>query len=279
MIIQNRIRAGWFFVRSCAGRILTSPPRRWSRVAAGVLIALIAVVAVDRLIPGGLKIFTAWKPGYMNVSNLQNRLTQPNPPEAQKHSIWAKSQSVEVQAYNRLPDKPFAQKIEKTSDTGNKPAAEIESNAPIFHKPSALGEVGLRQNETLWKLIEKVYGVVDPQVINEVARLITMPAIPVKVKPLQLDVWWVKIAEEDSLEKAISLLRSYPDDAPSVRIVPYWTSRSGLKFAVLLRELFYEEASARRQLNNLPQAIANGGKILCSWHKDTVFFADPYMGG
>ncbi|MEA3280532.1 MAG: hypothetical protein U9Q38_08035, partial [Thermodesulfobacteriota bacterium] len=92
------------------------------------------------------------------------------------------------------------------------------------------------------------------------------------------DVWWVKIEEKDTLKDSINLLRSYPDDAPPVRIVPYWTDISGLKFAVLLRELFADEASARRQLNNLPQAIANGGKILCSWDKDTVFYADPYAG-
>jgi hypothetical protein len=242
-----------------------------------VFIGLIAMTVMAGLMPDKLMVLTRWRPEELKTANIQNTLPVFHVRKVQKHSDQEKDQSVVVNPIRKASNK----------------------NTPIIESPPpVLGSVALRRKETLWKLIEKVYGVVDPHVINtqyiksvtnanshikdpdhiEVARLITMPAIPVKVKPLQLDVWWVKIAEEHSLEKAISLLRSYPDNALPIRLIPYWTSQSGLKFAVLLKGIF-DEDSARSMLNNLPQAIANGGKILCSWDKDTIFYADPYNGG
>ena len=275
MIIQNRIRAGWFLVRSCAGRSLPRPHKRWSLAMALVVIGLIAMTVMAGLMPDKLMILTRWRPEALKTANIRNTLPVFHVRKVQKHHDQEKDQSVVVNPVRKVSNK----------------------NTPIIESPPpVLGSVALRRKETLWKLIEKVYGVVDPHVINsqyiksvtnanshikdpdhiEVARLITMPAIPVKVKPLQLDVWWVKIEEKGSLEESINLLRSYPKDAPPVRIVPYWTNLSGLKFAVLLKGIFFDEASARSMLNNLPQAIANGGNILSEWDKDTVFFADPY---
>ena len=276
MIIQNRIRVGWFLVRSCAGRSLPGPHKKWSLAKALVVIGLIAMTVMAGLMPDKLMILTSWRTEPIKTANIRNTLPLLNVREVPKQPDQEKHQKVVVNP------------IQKAS---NKNPPVIESPPPV------LGSVALRRKETLWKLIEKVYGVVDPHVINtqylksvteanshidnpnriEAARLIVLPAIPAKVKPSKLDVWWVKIEEKDTLKDSINLLRSYPDDAPPVRIVPYWTNLSGLKFAVLLRELFDDEASARRQLSNLPQAIANGGKILCSWDKDTVLFADPYM--
>jgi len=276
MIIQNRIRAGWFLVRSCAGRSLPRQHKKWGPATALVVIGLIAMTVMAVLMPDKLMILTSWRTEPIKTANIRNTLPLLNVREVPKQPDQEKHQKVVVNP------------IRKES---NKNTSVIESPPPV------LGSVALRRRETLWKLIEKVYGVVDPHVINtqylksvteanshidnpdriEAARLIVLPAIPAKVKPSKLDVWWVKIEEKDTLKDSINLLRSYPDDAPPVRIVPYWTNLSGLKFAVLLRELFDDEASARRQLSNLPQAIANGGKILCSWDKDTIFYADPYM--
>ena len=240
-----------------------------------IVIGLIAMTVMAGLMPDKLMVLTRWRPEALKTANIRNTLPVFHVRKVQKDPDQEKDQSIVVNPVRKVSNK----------------------NTPIIESPPpVLGSVALRRKETLWKLIEKVYGVVDPHVINsqyiksvtnanshikdpdhiEAARLIVLPAIPVKVKPLQLDVWWVKIEEKGSLEESINLLRSYPKDAPPVRIVPYWTNLSGLKFAVLLRELFDDEASARRQLNNLPQAIANGGNILSEWDKDTVFFADPY---
>ena len=278
MIIQNRIRAGWFLVRSCTGRSLPGSHKKWSLATALVVIGLIAMTVMAVLMPDKLMILTKWRPEPLKTANIRNTLPVLNVRKVPKQPDQEKHQSVVVNPIRKASNK----------------------NTPIIESPPpVLGSVALRRKETLWKLIEKVYGVVDPHVINtqylksvteanshidnpnriEAARLIALPAIPAKVKPLKTDIWWVKIDEKDTLKDSINLLRSYPDDAPSVRIVPYWSSRSGLKFAVLLRELFDDEASAGNRLKELSSTTVSEGKILCSWDKDTVFFADPYIGG
>ena len=60
---------------------------------------------------------------------------------------------------------------------------------------------------------------------TEVGQLISVPAIPVRVKPLPTEVWWVQVEEKDNLEAAINVLRSHPEDAPPIRIVPYWNGK------------------------------------------------------
>ena len=168
---------------------------------------------------------------------------------------------------------------------------------PDFERrlPSTLGQVALRHNDTLWVLIEKVYGapgdhatriqyiesvaalnphIVDPNHI-EAGRSLSLPAIPVEIKPLSKDVWWVKLKEENRLEAALNILRENPDKAPPIRIIPYWSQRPGLKFAILLDEHFFDETSARNRLSKLPPGLVSEAGIFSKWDKDTVFYADP----
>jgi hypothetical protein len=145
-------------------------------------------------------------------------------------------------------------------------------------------------------LIEDVYGIFDykykylkiltqantfiedPDYV-EVGSLISVPAIPATVKPLPVEVWWVNLEEKDRLDEAINILRAYPVNAPPIRIIPYWSSISGLKFAVLLREYFFDETSALAKLKKMPPTLATGGKVLYMWEKDIVFYADPFLLG
>jgi hypothetical protein len=52
-----------------------------------------------------------------------------------------------------------------------------------------------------------------------------------------------------------------------------------LKFAVLLREYFFDETSALAKLKKLPPSLAKGGKVLSMWDEDIVFYADPFLLG
>jgi general secretion pathway protein A len=179
--------------------------------------------------------------------------------------------------------------------------ADLETDSKAIHEekpiernalPLLLGQVELKHNDSLWRLIEKVYGVFTYQHLNslmkvnphirhpdhtEVGQLIYIPALPAPIKPMPTEVWWIKIGEEDHLDAAINRLRSYPKDAPPVRLVPYWNRRIGLKFAVILKDYFFDEASARNQLSKLLPLVSPKGKILSSWVEDTVFFADPLL--
>jgi hypothetical protein len=69
-----------------------------------------------------------------------------------------------------------------------------------------------------------------------------------------------------------------PKKSPPVRLVPYWNSREGTKFAFLLTRYFSDEANAKRLLKKLPSSFSSQAKLLASWDEDTVFFADPFFG-
>jgi hypothetical protein len=140
-------------------------------------------------------------------------------------------------------------------------------------------------------LIHKVYGtysnknfraiilanphIVDPDLV-EVGRPIQLPAIPAGVKPLNKNVWWVKIAEKGSLQEGFDLLRTYPDSAPPARLIPLWQPATGLRFVVILKQFFTNPDAAQFQLKLLPPSLPASVEVMGSWGEQTIFYADPY---
>jgi hypothetical protein len=160
--------------------------------------------------------------------------------------------------------------------------------------PGVLGSLNLKRSETISGLIQKVYGgysnklvralmsanpSIDNPDIVEVGRSILLPALPVSVKPLEKDVWWIKIGEWSLLQEAFEVLRTYPDSAPPVRLIPCWQPATGLKFVVVLKQFFSSPDAAQLQLNYLPPKLAISGQVTRLWSEQTVFFADPYSDG
>ncbi len=139
-------------------------------------------------------------------------------------------------------------------------------------------------------MIQKIYGVYNSRYLDFVKKanphlnnpdnididdVISFPTIPAKVKLFKENAWWIEIGEKDNLEAAFNLIRSYPKDAPPVRLIPHWNNFLGLKFSVLLKEYFFVETFAINRLKELPTLIASKGKILSKWDENTVFFANP----
>jgi hypothetical protein len=157
-----------------------------------------------------------------------------------------------------------------------------------------LGALTLRRHETVSGLIQRIYGnysarnfrsiiLANPQIDDpdrvEAGQIIQIPAIPAAAKPLgNRDVWWVRVAEKASLQEAFDFLRSYPESAPAARMIPYWTPKSGLRFALLLKQSFSDAEAARLQLKLLPAALSAGGEVMRAWADQTVFYADPWYG-
>jgi general secretion pathway protein A len=298
MIIQNRSKIGWFMVRSCVKRDFSEPKKKWRWVSVTALVGLLVVTITAGIALESLKIPAARKPEGLKTASVQNKEPEIKPPAAQKDTDLEESKKGVVQPAQIISDKQT--EILESFETGQSPvvatAAESSTETPSFEKklPVVLGQVALRHRGTLWGLIEDVYGIFDykykylknltqantfikdPDYV-EVDRLISVPAIPATVKPLPVEVWWVNLEEKDRLDDAINILRAYPRNAPPIRIIPYWSSISGLKFAVLLREYFFDETSALAKLKKMPPSLATGGKVLSMWDKDIVFYADPFL--
>ena len=166
----------------------------------------------------------------------------------------------------------------------------VGSRAPYAQ---LLGNITLKRNDTLSRIIQQVYGnynsryfrslilanpVIDDPDRVDVGQSIYLPAIPVSVGPINQKAWWILIAEEENLQAAFDYLRNYPKNAPPVRLIPYWNSQTGNRFAIILKEPFSDQDSARQQLSRMPAGLTSQGRVLSRWEKDTVFFANPFSG-
>ncbi len=173
------------------------------------------------------------------------------------------------------------------------PQKEIQTVGRSAPYDPILGNITLKRNDTLSRVIQQVYGnynsryfrslilanpVIDDPDRVDVGQTIYLPAIPVSVGQTNQKAWWIQIAEKDNLQAAFDYLRNYPENGPAVRMIPYWNNQEGNRFAIILKAHFSGEDSARQQLNQLPAELITQGRILSSWENNTVFFANPFSG-
>jgi general secretion pathway protein A len=320
MIVQNRTKVSYALVRSCIKRIFPAEPVRWKGAIAGIGIAAVAAALVLAFIPPDQlktllpeKIITQ-----LRILQLQPAAT-PGPRPSEPYSATANPVSPQATPDNggqadiadaeasestppKLPevsDETPAEEptqlaaIDKNSSvsTQTEPDAQIESQSS---EPYArlLGNITLKHNETLSRVIQKVYGrynskyfrslilanpdIVDPDRV-EIGQTIYLPAIPVDVSPSKEKIWWILLEETDNLETAYDYLRLYPEQAPAARMIPYWTRQSGIRFAVVLNEYFYDEALAVQHLSEMPPDLFSRGKVSTLGDENTVYFADPFL--
>jgi hypothetical protein len=287
MIIQNRTRAGWLLVRSCIRRSFPYQIPKWLRVTATAFIALAVIALFSGLIPEKARLPNVFKTQTLPESQ-KERLPSNTLETQHQYGGGSAQKAAQKRSNAKVADGAFQAATIETAPPASAQTREVVQN----QLPALLGQVALKRNETLWRLVEKVYGkfsyqrqksllAANPQIAdpNQIAagHLISVPAIPVTVRPLSRAVWWVKIDEKSRLEEAIQILRSYPDEAPPIRLVPYWSPAKDTRFAVILREHFFNEATARDQLAQLSVSIAPQGAVLSGWGEDTIFFADPYL--
>jgi len=314
MIIQNKSKVGYLLARRCATRVFTPdrPVRRRMPAAIAVAAALAAVLlwagASGRLPLPSWQWEALWPrqeapaleiakplPPAPPVAETPAPLAAPEPAPAVAAAPSAEPTGLPAAAPEPVSTEalPPAAVPAPALETP-KPAPEVAALRATVQSPrpmETLGTLNLRRNETISGLIHKVYGnysnknfraiilanphIVDPDLV-EVGRPIQLPAIPVGVKPLIKNVWWVKIAEKGSLQEGFDLLRTYPESAPPARLIPLWQPATGLRFVVILKQLFSSPEAAGLRVTLLPPSLSASGEVMGSWGEETVFYADPY---
>jgi general secretion pathway protein A len=300
MIIQNKPKVGYGTVQRCALRVFSvgARRRRWRAPAAGMAAVALAGVLVwawhtDRWPTHR----TPLPPAPQAVPSLETRAAEtpalpataaasPAAVSAQTPPIAAAESDAAVREATPPPTPPTG-----PLPVANRPPPEAAAAVAAAGPPDVLGTLNLRRHETISGLIHRIYGtysnknfrsiilanprIEDPDRV-EVGHPIRFPAIPTPVVPLNKNAWWVKIAEKNSLPDALDLLRNYPDGAPPARLIPYWNPTNGMRFAVILKQVFTTAEAAQSQLRLLPGSFAAGGQVLASWGDQNVFYADPY---
>jgi general secretion pathway protein A len=312
MIIQNRKKVGWRLVRRCSERVFHREPRRGFRWAAAAV--AVAALAAGLLWwgPANISMPVALKRPIIVVPPREPvapaPLAVPEPAEA--HAAVPVAPLVpEPVVTAAVPPTPAAAPepvppptpvaaaapvVPKPAEAPPaKAAAEVPSPKPLARTdPSeSLGSVTLKRNETISGLIQKVYGdysnrhfraviLANPQIEDpdrvEAGQVVRLPALPVSAKPLNKAAWWVTLIDTASLQEAFDILRSYPESAPPVRLIPFWRPGNGTRFAVVLKQFFTNPETAQLQLNLLPPKYLPAGTLVSSWGEGTVLFADPY---
>jgi general secretion pathway protein A len=321
MIVQNRRQVGYPLVRSCIKRIFPKEPFRWRRVIATAGIAAVAAaILLAFQMPDQLKALlpesvtahqSEWQqtqtPGINEPDTDAETIDQKDDPAALETAVAAETTgavetdltptelqipaSDEQSAEAPTQIAAIAEDSEVLKDSNPQPPIASESNKPDALQ--ILGDVTLKRNETLSRVIQTVYGIynsryfrslilanpdIDDPDLVAIGQTIYLPAIQATVQPLNNKVWWILVEEAETLEAAYDYLRVYPDHAPPARLIPYWTHQSGIRFAVVLKEYFYDQSSAHQQLSQLPPGLSPEGKVLSLWDDTAVFFADPFAG-
>jgi hypothetical protein len=156
--------------------------------------------------------------------------------------------------------------------------------------PKMLGQLSVRKDGSVLRMIKKIYGTEDlsrlkvvarsnPQIDNinvvTAGKTINFPALPVSWPPSQKKMYRLQVAQKSDLKEAYSLIEHYSPDLPAVQLIPYWNSREGLVFAILLKEGGADEAAALNAKAQLPPPLASDAVIRGQWDGDTIFFANP----
>jgi general secretion pathway protein A len=302
IIIQNRSRVTRSLVRSCVDRDMKGR-KRWIPVAVtAVLIAGILFMdtgTLERFFSGKWRIGPDNTPDTTTVEKVPagspavNATVQaPVGEKAPAGSNLSSEPAAPVTNVPPPPENPIRpEEPAVVVTTASGPEPELSPVAPKQLPPDSLGTVKLEKRETLWRLVEKVHGVFEPSYLKaleeinphirnprrvEVGDVVTVPAIPVRLPASPPQRWWVAVAETTHLEDAIEVLRTYPEDGPKIRIISSWNPKEGLKFRVILSEIFRDETTARYRMETLPAGDGLARRLFSAWDPETIFYANPY---
>lgn len=254
LIIQNKAKAGWFLIRSCAKRVSTeralSPVFRYAFIALGVLM----------LITSGSWLYY--------TGNAQMRI-KPAETNVQPAKAGTQVAAVQPQIQERMDQVPV-------------------QAAPYFkEKPETLGILKIERGNTVYRILQEVYGNYDATLVNEFRKLnpyitninmvlqgdsVKMPAVAASKNPLNPNRCQIKLSAKSTLEDAMRFIKLYPRDLPPVRLFPYWNPKDGLVFAVLMSNQFKNDNEALSIIGGASSSYVKSGQVICKWENGTEFY-------
>jgi general secretion pathway protein A len=276
MIVQNRTKAGWFLIRSCAGRTMTG---KSSAKTLPIAFGLSSLMILSVLIFGYATGFHFWK---ANALEKQQEVRQKG-----ETIIRAGVPAGTAKTKETAGAGESVQALQKRS-------GQIDNGVPEGRDfPRLLGQVAIRKGESLGLIAWSVYGRFDPALLEDMlaanphianpdniesGKIINLPAVPAVVRNSGLPCWWVKINEADNPEEAMEMVRSHPDENLPVRMIPYYSKASGLKFEIVAKEYFFDPESAEKRVREIRTEVFPHVGIRSGWEDEThILFANPYL--
>jgi general secretion pathway protein A len=269
-IIQNRSKAGWLLVRSCAVRLTSAGSKAWpSRSLRWASVLVVASAA--------LLIFLLVRP--MPINSIKA------PVVSRQEAAQQSPTTAQASRKNPVLQEESQKGLTVQTETAQK--IRIAQEATRYEKPRLLGKLALKNGRTIWWMLTDFYGEYNEDIFRSVARanphiknlnrvqageLIHLPALPVEKSPLAANRYWVQITASKNLEETYEFYRTYKLEVPSLRFLPYWNPRQGMVFSIMLKDGFPDETTARRNITRLPDILASEAGVLKNLEQDTVFY-------
>ena len=262
LIIQNKSKAGWFLVRSCAQR---NPARqrifpKWTAVTALALVLL--VVSTVKFYPEILS--------GIRLGNDQLKASQtPNIAPVGQTAPIDLGVGTNTPVMEAATKKPVEKQIENKK------------------MPKLLGELTLKEKRTIWWMLTDFYGnfndrqlkavsTANPHIKNlnriRAGEVIKLPAVSTQSNPLPPGKYLIQVAKSEDIDKMYELYKKYQNTIPSLKFLPYWNTKDGLSFAIFVRDGYPDMESALNAAKKLPQPISSKAQVLSKLDDDTVFF-------
>ncbi len=155
--------------------------------------------------------------------------------------------------------------------------------------PDSLGTLSMKQGRTLWKTIENIYGEVTPEIIEKVNKAnphlnnknkitvgqkVNFPPIPASIRPVKEGDFIVLLEKGNDIRIMYDLFHenTYKKTLPLMLFFPFWNSREGMIFAIILDKSFSNPQAAKEAVNKLPASIATKAQIISRFDEKSVFF-------
>ncbi len=157
--------------------------------------------------------------------------------------------------------------------------------------PAIIGRIAVGSGQTLWEMMQMVYGDYQPAHLQtllrynphirtperlQIGQMINFPAIPAMARSGAAARSWIKIAHFGTLAEALQYLQRYSPADPPVRLLPYWNESEGPGFEILLQDHFPDAEAAQAEIERLPPELSAQALVKSGWGAGTLFYADPY---
>ncbi len=245
LIIQNRVKAGWSLVRSCAGR-LTLDRRSRPANPRPAFMAIILIVLLSFLA------FTYYGPLLQAVSPIKKYF-----PGAAAVASTPKADASGLQKRENAPSVLGQLSMEKDRNMWH-----------VFY------DIFGSHNRGMFRKFVNANPRIDNIQMVRAGEAVIIPAIPASRDSMSKKAF-IQVARAKTLMEAYNLLRSYAGSRPEVMLFPFWNRREGMVFALVVKKQFNDGKAALEALKHLPPPMPAGARVLDTWDDDTVFYHNP----
>ncbi|GAB6094412.1 hypothetical protein JCM14469_06640 [Desulfatiferula olefinivorans] len=287
MSLRKSMKAGWFHVRFCARRVLSKGSMFPDLIVTlSVFAAVIFVVFIILNSFGEMSVTRVARDAGPTAAAVETPV-----PVAPPIPIETEPQAA-ADAGLPEPEPVVASPVTTAPSPALEPVVDTAPPSTVRTMADTLGEIRVRRGDTLLEMLEIVYGhsrsfygeaAVSanghlPDIHSlRIGDSIVFPIIPIPIDPPGHDCFWVRVASFSTLAEAYEFVRSRPDGAAAVKMIPMFREDTGFEVPVVLKRVFTDRTAAETAREALAGQGGGDPQVMQFSLKDSRFFSDPFF--